>query len=46
LYLEPKAALTRSVPDAAHWRREVWAELDRRHQILFGKPLDRSAVFK
>jgi hypothetical protein len=46
LYLGPKAALTRSVPDAAHWSPEAWAELERRHQILFGKPLDRSAVFK
>ena len=46
LYLGPKAALTRSVPDAAHWSPAAWAELERRHQILFGKPLDRSAVFK
>jgi hypothetical protein len=46
LYVGPKAALTRSVPDAAQWSPEAWAELERRHQILFGRPLDRNGVLK
>jgi hypothetical protein len=46
LYLGPKTALTRSVPDASRWTADDLNELDRRHQILFGKPLDRNLLFK
>ena len=46
LYLGPKTALTRSVPDPSRWTAEDLTELDRRHQILFGKPLDRNLLFK
>jgi hypothetical protein len=46
LYLGPKAALTRSVPEAGRWTAEDLNELDRRHQILFGTPLDRNIPFR
>ncbi len=46
LYLGPKAVLTRSVPDAGRWTAEDLNELDRRHQILFGTPLDRNIPFR
>jgi hypothetical protein len=46
LYLGPKTALTRSIPDPSRWTAEDLTELDRRHQILFGKPLDRNLLFK
>jgi hypothetical protein len=32
-------AMTRSVPDPSRWTAEDLTELDRGHQILFGKPL-------
>jgi hypothetical protein len=46
LYLGPKTALTRSVPNAEQLTADDLNELDRRHQILFGKPLDRTLPFK
>jgi hypothetical protein len=46
LYLGPKTSLTRSAPAAGRWTAEELNELDRRHQILFGKPLDRDLPFR
>ena len=46
LYVGPRAQLTRSVPPANQWNPEELVELERRHQILFGTPLDRSLLFK
>jgi hypothetical protein len=46
LYLGPSAALTRSVPAPDHFRADEVRELERRHQIIFGLPLDRNVLFR
>jgi hypothetical protein len=46
LYLGAKTTLTRSVPESGHWSPDELSELDRRHQVLFGQPLDRGELFK
>lgn len=45
LYLGPSATLTRSAPTADHFSAEELRELERRHRIVFGLPLDRNALF-
>lgn len=46
LHLGPKTLFTRSVPAPDAFRPEDLAELERRHQLLFGTPLDRKALFQ
>lgn len=46
LYVGPSAALTRSAPTPADFTPDDLRELERRHQILFGLPLDRDALFR
>jgi hypothetical protein len=46
LYLGPKDSLTRSTPEPQRFSPEDLKELERRHQILFGTPLDREALFR
>jgi hypothetical protein len=46
LYLGPKSMFTRSVPSAERFSTEDIRELDRRHQLLFGVPLDRNVLFQ
>jgi hypothetical protein len=40
LYLGPRATLTRSRPQPERFSPEDLRELERRHQVLFGTPLD------
>jgi hypothetical protein len=46
LYLGPKSSFSRSVPGEDRFTPEQWRELERRHQVLFGLPLDRKIVFQ
>ena len=46
LYLGPSSTLTRSVPAADHFSPDELHELERRHRIMFGLPLDRNALFR
>ena len=46
LYVGPKAGLTRSRPSIERFSPEQLRELERRHQILFGLPLDRQVLLQ
>jgi hypothetical protein len=46
LYLGPKASLTRSHPAPERFSPEDLRELERRHQMLFGLPLDRQVLLQ
>lgn len=46
LFLGPKSGLTRSHPTPDRFNARDVRELERRHQILFGLPLDRHVLFE
>jgi hypothetical protein len=46
LYLGPKSSISRSVPGEDRFTPDQWRELERRHQLIFGLPLDRKMVLQ
>ena len=46
LYLGPKSSLTRSRPSPKRFSPDELQELERRHRILFGSPLDRKELLE
>jgi hypothetical protein len=46
LYLGPKSIFTRSLPSTERFGTKELHELQRRHQLLFGMPLDREVLFQ